>query len=102
MSCSNEQCRDGWVEVDGEAYAELQYPIPEDATAAERAAVLTKRRQVASAMTVRPCGDCRPEALERWAAGCMRPDHRASSCDLCLAVMGEDGAAKHDRGSRPR
>jgi len=100
VSCSNDECRDGWVEVDAAGYAEHQYPVPDDAPPAEVAAIMAKRQQVASTMVVRPCGDCRPEALERWAAGCLRSDHRASTCDLCLAAMGEDGARQHDRGVR--
>jgi hypothetical protein len=101
MTCSNPECRSGWVELDGTAYAEHQHPIPEGATPEQVQAVMDKRAYVAAGTTVRPCGDCRPGQLERWANGCFRRGHRASKCDLCLEALGEKAAEHHDRGGNP-
>lgn len=102
MTCTNPACLNGWIELDAEAYAELKYPIPDGASEEQATAIRQRRAQVATGMYVRPCGDCRPQQLERWANGCFAADHVARTCDLCLEAMGEKAAERHDRGGNPR
>lgn len=96
--CQNPACERGQVEVDQQAYAELQWPYPENPTEQQIREVDAKRRN--GRVAYRPCQDCRPQQFARWANGCLRSDHRATTCDLCIEAMGEDQARLHDRGAR--
>jgi len=106
------------AEVDARIQAHDDQGAPEDPAAlaawtAEREALLVERatayaawddldsKRRHAAQDVYPCPACNEPLFLRWSAGCLEPDHRATTCERCLAVLGKTDAARHDRHAFP-
>lgn len=83
-----------------------QYHETREALVVERAVAYaawddldSKRRH--AAQDVYPCPACNEPLFLRWSSGCLEPDHRATTCERCLAVLGKTDAARHDRHAFP-
>lgn len=106
------------AEVDARIQAHAEHDAPADpvelrihheareALLAERAVAYaawddldSKRRH--AEQDVYPCPACNEPLFLRWSSGCLDRDHRATTCERCLAILGKTDAARHDRHAFP-
>jgi hypothetical protein len=88
-------CDHGWRYA-SPRYVEGLFPITLSMSDEQRAAAQRRRDTYAGTEFVFPCETCRPEQFERWANGCLAPEHRASRCALCREQLGESAARRAD------